>query len=120
MFKYAYSVTPSASSESNHFDKGKNETGCDMFKCLVFQGSTEIIAETSWVCDFKMSRSRAECFSGSPCLPHTQTVQVMISLGARQCALRDIPSLSEVILLCKELLGLASLKGVKLDCAIKI
>lgn len=36
------------------------------------------------------------------------------------CALKDIPALPEVILLCKGVLSLVPLKGVKLDSAIKI
>lgn len=90
-----------------------------MSKRLVFQGTTEINVETSWVCGCKKSISRAEHVPGSTSLLNTQTAWVTLYFGAR-CALRGVSALPEVILICKEVLRQVSLQGVKLDCAIKI
>lgn len=91
---------------SRHLDKGKNKAGYDVSKWLMFQGSTEINVESSWVCDCVRSMFRAEHVHGSCCLPEMQRAQVTIPWCQTRCANRDIPALSEVVLL----LSLAPLK----------
>lgn len=87
-----------------------------MSKWLMLQGRTEINVESTWVCGCMRSISRAEYVHGSWCVPNMQTAQVTIPWCQTQCANRDIPALSEVILL----LGLTPLKSAKLDSAIKL